>query len=232
MLSLLSTLGGLLISGLPKLLEFFQDKADKKHELALASAQTERELALAAQGLAAQVKVEEIRTDHYHVVHNDCVLETRAMDTNSVGLIAPREGDVAADLVRRLAEREMLIVVDNCEHVVAVVADLVQRIVEQCPLVRVVATSREPLMVRTEQVVPVGPLPEFDAIELFVARARSELPGVEFDEQQKAAIASLCQRLDGLPLAIELAAARMVSMTPVDVLARLNDRFRLLSALQ
>jgi len=63
MLSLLSTLGGLLISGLPKLLEFFQDKADKKHELALASAQTERELALAAQGLAAQVKVEEIRTD-------------------------------------------------------------------------------------------------------------------------------------------------------------------------
>jgi len=63
MLSLLSTLGGLLISGLPKLLEFFQDKADKKHELALAAVQTERELALAAQGFAAQVKVEEIRTD-------------------------------------------------------------------------------------------------------------------------------------------------------------------------
>lgn len=63
MLSLLSTLGGLLISGLPKLLEFFQDKADKKHELALAAAQSERELALAAQGFAAQAKVEEIRTD-------------------------------------------------------------------------------------------------------------------------------------------------------------------------
>ena len=148
--------------------------------------------------------------------------------TNSVGLIAPREGDVAADLVRRLAEREMLIVVDNCEHVVAVVADLVQRIVEQCPLVRIVATSREPLMVRTEQVFPVGPLPELDAAELFVARARSELPGVEFDEQQKAAIASLCQRLDGLPLAIELAAARVRSFTPVDLLEALDERFRLL----
>lgn len=63
MLSLISTLGGLLISGLPRILEFFQDKADKKHELALTSAQTERELALAAQGFAAQAKVEEIRTD-------------------------------------------------------------------------------------------------------------------------------------------------------------------------
>lgn len=63
MLSLLSTLGGLLISGLPKVLEFFQNKADQKHELALAAVQTERELALAAQGFAAQVKVEEIRAD-------------------------------------------------------------------------------------------------------------------------------------------------------------------------
>jgi adenosylmethionine-8-amino-7-oxononanoate aminotransferase len=63
MLSLFSTLGGLLISGLPKLLEFFQNRADQKHELALAAVQTERELALAAQGFAAQVKVEEIRTD-------------------------------------------------------------------------------------------------------------------------------------------------------------------------
>ena len=74
MLSLISTLGGLLISGLPKLLEFFQNKADQKHELALARMQTERELALAAQGFAAQQKVEEIRTEHI-------AMQTEAMMT-------------------------------------------------------------------------------------------------------------------------------------------------------
>ena len=148
--------------------------------------------------------------------------------TSGVGLVAPTQGDVAADLVRRLAERDMLIVVDNCEHVVAAVADLVQRIVERCPRVRIVATSREPLMVAAEQVFPVGPLPELDAVDLFLGRARSELPGVEFDGRQQAAIASLCHRLDGLPLAIELAAARVRSFTPVDLLEALDERFRLL----
>jgi len=76
MLSLISTLGGLLISGLPKLLEFFQNKADQKHELALAQMQTERELALAAQGFAAQQKVEEIRTEHI-------AMQTEAMMTEA-----------------------------------------------------------------------------------------------------------------------------------------------------
>lgn len=76
MLSLISTLGGLLISGLPKLLEFFQNKADQKHELALARMQTERELALAAQGFAAQQKVEEIRTEHI-------AMQTEAMMTEA-----------------------------------------------------------------------------------------------------------------------------------------------------
>ena len=148
--------------------------------------------------------------------------------TSGVGLVAPTQGDVGADLVRRLAERDMLIVVDNCEHVVAAVADLVQRIVEACPRVRVVATSREPLMVAAEQVFPVGPLPETDAVDLFLGRARSELPGVEFDDRQQAAISALCHRLDGLPLAIELAAARVRSFTPVDLLEALDERFRLL----
>lgn len=101
MLSLLSTLGGLLISGLPKLLEFFQDKSDKKHELALASAQTERELALAAAGFAAQAKVEEIRTDQIAVQteaqmtvaaydHDKSVLEKASTWVSSyVGTVRP-----------------------------------------------------------------------------------------------------------------------------------------------
>ena len=78
MLSLISTLGGLLISGLPKLLEFFQNKADQKHELALAQLQNERELALAAQGFAAQAKIEEIRTEQVAMQTNAQIAETEA----------------------------------------------------------------------------------------------------------------------------------------------------------
>lgn len=101
MLSLISTLGGLLISGLPKLLEYFQNKADQKHELALAAVQTERELALAAAGFAAQAKVEEIRTDQVQMqtdaqmteaalAHDAKVLEKAASWVSSyVGTVRP-----------------------------------------------------------------------------------------------------------------------------------------------
>jgi len=101
MLSLISTLGGLLISGLPKLLEYFQNKADQKHELALAKMQTERELALAAQGLAAQQRIEEIRTDQVSMQteaqmteaalkHDEKVLEKASQwVANYVGTVRP-----------------------------------------------------------------------------------------------------------------------------------------------
>ncbi len=148
--------------------------------------------------------------------------------SSGVGMTTPDAGDVTDALVRRLADRQVLIVIDNCEHVVDAAAALVERIVAECPLVRVIATSREPLMVRGERVMPVGPLPADDRLALFLDRARAESPNLGLDDRQLDAAAALCERIDGLPLAIELAAARVRSMTPVDLLAGLDERFRLL----
>jgi hypothetical protein len=104
----------------------------------------------------------------------------------------------------------------------------VERIVRTCPDVVILATSREPLMVRGEQLVPVAPLPAHDARKLFIQRAKSEAPELDFDERQLAAVDELCRRLDGLPLAIELAASRVRAFSPVDLAASLDERFRLL----
>jgi predicted ATPase/class 3 adenylate cyclase len=150
-----------------------------------------------------------------------------AMSTG-VGMATPDSGDVTEALVRRLVDREMLILVDNCEHVVDAAAEVIERIASACPRVRMVATSREPLMVRGERVVPIGPLPEDDGFRLFLERARAESPNLVLDNRQRDAVATLCRRIDGLPLAIELAAARVRSMTPVDLVAGLDERFRLL----
>lgn len=148
--------------------------------------------------------------------------------SNGIGLSTPESGDVTDAVVRRIADRQMLIVVDNCEHVVDGAADIIERLAAECPRVRIVATSREPLMIRGERVVPVGPLPVDDGLALFLDRARAESPSLVLDDQQLEAAAALCRRIDGLPLAIELAAARVRSMTPVDLVAGLDERFRLL----
>ena len=148
--------------------------------------------------------------------------------STAVGMPVPDSGDVTDALVRRLAERQMLIVVDNCEHLVDAAADVIEQIAAGCPRVRLLATSREPLMIRGERVVPVGPLPDDDGLTLFLDRARAEAPGLVLDDRQLEAASALCRRLDGLPLAIELAAARVRSMTPVDLVAGLDERFRLL----
>ena len=127
----------------------------------------------------------------------------------AVGLdtAAPPEGDVLDHLVHRLREKRCLVVVDNCEHVLAATADVVERIVNACPTVTVLATSREPLMVRGERLVPVPSLLPEDAERLFVQRARDEAPDLVIDDEQRRAISELCRRLDGLPLALELAAS-------------------------
>lgn len=149
----------------------------------------------------------------------------------AVGLgIEPAErGDLVDDLIRRIGDRTMVAIVDNCEHLLDDVAEVVERLAADCPGVRVIATSREPLMVADEQVVPVGALAADDAVELFLTRARAEAPALDFGERQMEAVVELVRRLDGLPLAIELAAARARSMTPVDLLAGLDERFRLLT---
>ncbi len=133
-----------------------------------------------------------------------------------------------------LAGRRLLIVLDNCEHVLDAAGDLVEAIVTQAPTVRVVATSREGLRAGAEHlwVVPsldVGEGAASAAVELFVERARAVVAGFCVDDEADAvAVIEICRRLDGIALAIELAAARMVSMSPAEVLERLTDRFRLL----
>ena len=148
----------------------------------------------------------------------------------AVGLdtAAPPEGDVLDHLVHRLREKRCLVVVDNCEHVLAATADVVERIVNACPTVTVLATSREPLMVRGERLVPVPSLLPEDAERLFVQRARDEAPDLVIDDEQRRAISELCRRLDGLPLALELAASRVRVFTPVELVANLEERFRML----
>jgi predicted ATPase/class 3 adenylate cyclase len=151
--------------------------------------------------------------------------------------ITPQPGRTAtASIAETLAERRVLVVFDNCEHVLDAAADLIEAVVGRSTTVSVIATSREGLRVGAEHLWPVPSLDVGDgagsaAVALFIERARALVPGFNLDDDDADAVAvtEICRRLDGIALAIELAAARMVSMTPVDVLGRLNDRFRLLS---
>ncbi|MFC4242048.1 BTAD domain-containing putative transcriptional regulator [Gryllotalpicola reticulitermitis] len=128
-----------------------------------------------------------------------------------------------------LAERETLLVLDNCEHVIEGAAQLVDQVLSEVPSVRVLATSRAPLQLGAESVYPLGSLSANDsrgpAVELFVERARAARPGAALPLD---AVARLCEHLDGLPLAIELAAARIRSMSVDEIERRLSNRFALL----
>jgi predicted ATPase/DNA-binding SARP family transcriptional activator len=145
-------------------------------------------------------------------------------------------------IAERLGTTETLLVIDNCEHVLAACADLVAAMLARCPAVRVVATSRQPLHIQGETIVRVPSLPVpdpagesdladvrvIDAVRLFLDRARAVDPSFDMTPANARAIAALCYHLDGLPLALELAASR-VGLIPVEVLEqRLSERFRLL----
>jgi predicted ATPase/DNA-binding SARP family transcriptional activator len=142
---------------------------------------------------------------------------------------ADRHGDPLQRLAEHCAKRRMLIVLDNCEHVVDAAARLVEELLERCPGLTVLATSREPLGVPGELLRPVEPLPEPFALRLLADRGAAARPGFRV-EDDPAAAAEICRRLDGLPLAIELAAARLRMLTPRQIADRLDDRFRLLTS--
>ncbi|MEU6812381.1 AAA family ATPase, partial [Streptomyces sp. NPDC046831] len=146
--------------------------------------------------------------------------------------VADRHGDPVERLVEHCARRTMLIVLDNCEHVVHAAARLVEELLARCPRLTVLATSREPLGVAGEVLRPVEPLPEPVALRLLADRGAAARPGFrpDADEDTAAACAEICRRLDGLPLAIELAAARLRMLTPRQIADRLDDRFRLLTS--
>jgi non-specific serine/threonine protein kinase len=160
-------------------------------------------------------------------------------------------GSLLDGVVRALGRRELLLVLDNLEHLLPGAAGDVARLLEACPGLRLLVTSREPLRLRAEHLLPVPPLAlppralwalssppssppspaallAYPAVALFVRRARAATAGFGLTEQNAAAVAELCTRLDGLPLAIELAAARARFLAPAAVLERLGGRLDLL----
>ncbi|MFI9783794.1 ATP-binding protein [Kitasatospora sp. NPDC051984] len=137
--------------------------------------------------------------------------------------------DPVSRVVDHLGRRRLLLLLDNCEHVVQAAADLADRLLADCPGITVLATSREPLGVPGETVLPVEPLPDPSALRLLADRGAAARPGFRTDQDPEAC-AELCRRLDGLPLAIELAAARLRGLTPRQLADRLDSRFALLTA--
>ena len=161
----------------------------------------------------------------------------------------PADADPAGTVIaRRLRQKRMLLVLDNCEHVLDAAANLVDAVLRHAPSVSVLATSREPLRLHGESVWPIKPLacpdPDryrsadaealaslsgYEAVRLFLDRAASVQAGFAVSEANAAQIAEICHRLDGIPLAIELAAARVRLLSPAQLAQRLDDRFRLLT---
>ena len=141
-----------------------------------------------------------------------------------------------AALVDHLVDRELLLVLDNCEQVLAASAAAVLSLRERCAGLNVLVTSQQPLRIEGERLWPLAPLPvrtdgqrPGEAVRLFVERAQAVVPRFSLDDDTTTdAVIELCERLDGIPLAIELAAARSRALQPVELLARLDDRFRLL----
>jgi predicted ATPase len=146
-------------------------------------------------------------------------------------------GRPASELIDFLSTREVLLVLDNCEHVIDACAALVDEILERCPGVTVLATSREALDLQGEQVHPVSPLPLpgddlsdiSDAVQLFCERAAAVQPDFVLSADNVSDIAEVCRRLDGIPLAIELAAAQIPQFSPRQLVERLGDRLHLFS---
>src|SRR4051812_17579244 len=135
---------------------------------------------------------------------------------------------IVESIVDWLRGRRLLLIVDTCEHVMGAVSELIGAVVGGVPTVTVLATSREPLGLPGERVVPVPSLVVPDAVALFCDRAVAGDESLEFTTADRAVIGEICARLDGIPLAIELAAARTRSLSAADLLTRLDDRFRLL----
>jgi predicted ATPase/class 3 adenylate cyclase len=159
----------------------------------------------------------------------------------SLGLVSRSGALQPADIAEFIGTRHLLMALDNCEHLLDAAAGLVETVLARCPSVRVLATSREALDVPGEQVIRLRslPLPEADAGLEEVARVEATRLFVEgaaavgsqqgFEASDARSIAEICRRLDGIPLAIELAAARVVALSPSEIAGLLDDRFRLLT---
>jgi predicted ATPase/DNA-binding SARP family transcriptional activator len=139
-----------------------------------------------------------------------------------------RDSALEDALVARLRDADLLLVLDNCEHLLQACSELIHRLLSACPQLRVLATSREFLGAPGEVDYAVPALAAADAVELFLIRARAVRPRLEDDDGAREAAAAICADLDDLPLAIELAAARAKALSLEEIATRLSDRFRFL----
>ncbi|MCW2629024.1 MAG: protein kinase/transcriptional regulator, LuxR family protein, partial [Mycobacterium sp.] len=172
----------------------------------------------------------------------DPALVTQTVLTE-LGVRGQRSGDALEALIESLSSRHLLLVLDNCEHLLDEVAALSAALLRSCPDLQILATSRAPLHVVGEAVLPVPPMatpePErsggvaglcrYDAVALFTERAAAAVSDFALTEDNYRAVAALCYRLDGLPLTIELAAGRLRSLSPAQILSKLDDRYALLT---
>ncbi|MGA3147473.1 MAG: winged helix-turn-helix domain-containing protein [Acidimicrobiales bacterium] len=190
--------------------------------------------------------------DGVHVVEFVGVVDedaTAAALATAIDVNLRRSSSIDEAIIDLLRPRHSLLVLDNCEHLIEPVADLVARILREAPAVSIVATSREPLAVAGERLWTVDPLPTgpkdplasdvvlgelaaIPAVALFVARAKAADPSFVLDEAVALQVVEICQRLDGIPLAIELAAARARAIGVTEVAHRLDQRFGVLKAIR
>jgi predicted ATPase len=151
---------------------------------------------------------------------------------------------VVEALVKHIRDRTLLVILDNCEHLVQACAEVADRLLQAGPNVKILASSREPLRIGGETIFPLPPLSfpdtyvafkrqaleQYAAARLFIERALAVQPAFQVSDQNAMAVAGICQRLDGIPLALELAAARVGTLSVEQIEARLSDRFRLLTS--
>ncbi|GAA2144913.1 BTAD domain-containing putative transcriptional regulator [Glycomyces algeriensis] len=160
----------------------------------------------------------------------------RAIGARESGLLEPSVHDAASRLEEYFADQDALIILDNCEHRIDAAARLAAQLLGACPGLRLLATSREALGIGGERLFPIPPLPVSDdrpeaspAVRLFCERAAAVRPDFKLDATNAEAVVEICRRLDGLPLAVELAAARMRALDASQIASRLDDRFALLA---
>ena len=158
-----------------------------------------------------------------------------------LGVYQPPDVDLITSITAWLRSKRMLLIFDNCEHLLSACARFASELLRTCTDVRVLATSRETLGIRGETIWRVDPLPipdadafqrvtDSEAVRLFATRAAAAAPGFELTEHNAPAVAQICRQIDGLPLALELAAARLRALSVEEVAARLTRRYDLLTS--
>ncbi|MET7364882.1 AAA family ATPase [Streptomyces sp. NPDC005566] len=160
-------------------------------------------------------------------IHDPALLEHALVD--ALGLTDHTKRPPRTTLVEHCAERQLLLLIDGFEHLIDSCAELVGELLRRAPRLQILASGRRPLRVDGEATFALAPMADEDAMELFAHRARAVQPGFRLTDDNQESTRELCRRLDGIPLALELAAGRLRALSVEQVLHRLDDRFRLLT---